>query len=199
MTRSRDNAVSRCRGEITARLRDGNADPQAMAFVFSQLYYRLRKLAGRALASERRDHTLETGGLVAEAYFRLIEQQRPQWNDREHFIAIAAQMMRRILVDYGRRRSAAKRHPGGGALPLQDAVSADVDALLDLMPLGDALEALRQIRPQHSEIVQLRFFGGLTNQEIASCLGLSLPTVERHWRLARAWLYRYLTSAEHRS
>jgi RNA polymerase sigma factor (TIGR02999 family) len=167
-----------------------------MASAFSDLYATLRRLAERALAAERSNHTLETGGLIAEAYLRLIERQRTQWNSREHFLATAAQMMRHILVDYARGRATAKRGPGTHALPLADAALVSPDALVGVAELDDALESLQRVSRSHSEVVELRFFGGLTHVEIAKHLGISVPTVERRWRLARAWMYRHLTSAQ---
>jgi RNA polymerase sigma factor (TIGR02999 family) len=155
----------------------------------------LPQLASRVLAGERRPHTLQTSGLIAEAYFRLIEQQRIQWSSREHFVATAARMMRRILVDYARGRAAAKRDPGVPAVALDPAAPFAVDQPAAVIALHDALAALERVSVKHSAVVELRFFGGLTNEEIARELGISLPTVERRWRLARAWLYRHLTRA----
>ncbi len=166
-----------------------------MRMVFSALHDELRRLAERALAGERANHTLETSGLVSEAFFRLLDQQRIEWQSREHFMATAAQMMRRILVDYGRGRSTAKRGHGEPALSLAEAMLVPSDSLDELTAIHDALEALAAVDHMQSEIVALRFFGGMTHEEIARYLGVSLPTVERRWRLARAWLYRKLKGA----
>jgi RNA polymerase sigma factor (TIGR02999 family) len=190
-----EDAVSQAppRGEITRHLLAWSAgDDRAASSAFSALYATLRRLAGRALSAERADHTLGTGGLVNEAFFRMLEQQHIAWRSREHFIATAAQMMRRILIDHARGRSAAKRGSGVEMLPLVEAALVPADALDELVGIHDALEALAAIDAAQAEIVELRFFGGLTHDEIASHLGVSLATVERRWRLARAWLYRQL-------
>ncbi len=167
-------------------------DESSMRMVFSALHDEIRRLAERALSGERANHTLEPSGLVSEAFFRMLDQQRVEWQSREHFMATAAQMMRRIRVDYGRGRSAAKRGHGAPALPLDDAALVPSDSMDELPAIHDALEALAAVDPMQSEIVALRFFGGMTHEEIARHLGVSLPTVERRWRLARAWLYRKL-------
>lgn len=183
-------------GEITRHLLAWSAgDARAAASAFSALYASLRQLASRALSGERADHTLGTGGLVNEAFFRMLEQQHIAWRSREHFIATAAHMMRRILIDHARGRAAAKRGAGVALLPLVEAAGVPADALDELVAIHDALEALAVIDPARSEVVELRFFGGLTHEEIARHLGVSLATVERRWRLARAWLYRQLRGA----
>ena len=190
-----EQAVSRepARGEITKQLLAWSAgDDRAAATAFSALYAMLRRLAQRALSGERTDHTLGTAGLISEAFFRMLEQQRIEWRSREHFIATAAQMMRRILVDHARGRSTAKRGYGAPTLPLIEDALVPSDSLHALAAIHDALEALAALERQQSEIVELRFFGGMTHEEIASYLGVSLATVERRWRLARAWLYRHL-------
>jgi RNA polymerase sigma factor (TIGR02999 family) len=127
-----------------------------------------------------------------EAWLRL-GQQRVEWQSREHFIATAAQMMRRILVDYARGRAAQKRGAGARPLTLDESAPVALETLGEIAALHDALEILATIDPEQSEIVTLRFFGGLGHEEIARHLGLSVPTVERRWRLARAWLYRQLS------
>lgn len=183
------------RGEITRHLLAWRAgDGQAAAIAFSALYSTLRRAAERALSKERTDHTLGPSGLVSEAFFRLLEQQHVEWQSREHFIAIAAQMMRRVLIDHARGRGTAKRGGGAPVLPLAEAALMPVD-VGELVAIHDALEALAAIDGTQSEIVELRFFGGMTHEEIASYLGVSLATVERRWRLARAWLYRELRGA----
>jgi RNA polymerase sigma factor (TIGR02999 family) len=184
------------RGDITRHLLAWRAgDERAAATAFSALYTALRRAAERALSAERPDHTLGSAGLVSEAFVRLLEQKHVEWRSREHFIAIAAQMMRRILIDHARGRSTARRGHGVPALPLAEAALVPIDTLDELVAIHDALEALAAVDPAQSEIVELRFFGGLTHEEIARYLGVSLATVERRWRLARAWLYRRLRGA----
>jgi RNA polymerase sigma-70 factor (ECF subfamily) len=193
-----EEAVSRevPRGEITKHLLAWSAgDDHAVASVFSALYETLRRLAGRALSTERADHTLEAAGLVSEAFFRLLEQQHVEWRSREHFIATAAQMMRRTLIDHARGRGTAKRGQGVPVLPLDEAVLMPSESLDELVVIHDALEALAAVAPSQREIVELRFFGGMTHDEIASYLGVSLATVERRWRLGRAGLYRHLSGS----
>ena len=181
------------RDEITKHLVAWSAgDPRAATPAFAALYATLRRLARRALSSERSEHTLGTTGLIGEAFFRLLEQQRIEWRSREHFIATAAQMMRRILIDHARGRCTVKRGGGAAAVPLDDAAPLPVDALDGLVAIHDALEALAEVDRMQSQIVELRFFGGMTHEEIAVYLGVSPATIERRWRLARAWLYRRL-------
>jgi RNA polymerase sigma factor (TIGR02999 family) len=181
------------RGEITKHLLAWSAgDRGAAAPAFSALYATLRRLARRALSGERSDHTLGTAGLISEAYFRLLDQQRVQWQSREHFIATAAQMMRRILIDHARGRGTVKRGGGAPPLPLIEAALVESDSLDELVAIHDAIDALSVIDRVQAKLVELRFFGGMTHDEIAVYLGISLATVERRWRLARAWLYRRL-------
>lgn len=190
-----EQAVSRDapRGEITRQLLAWSAgNDAAAATAFSALYATLRRMAQRALSSERADHTLGTGGLVSEAFFRMLEQQHIEWRSREHFIATAAQMMRRILIDYARSRGTAKRGRGVPVLPLVEASLVPSESLDGLMAIHDALDALAALDRTQSELVELRFFGGMTHDEIARYFGVSPATVERRWRLARAWLYRHL-------
>lgn len=184
------------RGDITRQLLAWSAgNATAASTAFSALYAALRELARRALSGERTAHTLGTAGLVSEAFFRLMDQQRIEWKSREHFLATAAQMMRRVLIDHARGRRAAKRGHGVPALPLVDDAWLPDDALDGLVAIHGALEALAAVDPALSELVELRFFGGMTQDEVASYLAISVTTVERRWRLARAWLYRHLTSA----
>lgn len=180
------------RGEITRRLLDWNTGDEAAApEVFAALHGELHYLAVRTLSRERANHTLGSSGLVGEAFVRM-RQQRPAWQSREHFMATVAQMMRRILIDYSRHRGAAKRGHGAPALDLADALFVASDATAELLAIHDALQALAEVDLMLSEIVTLRFFGGMTHEEIAHYLQVSLPTVERRWRVARAWLYREL-------
>jgi len=173
-----------------------DGDQEALEKLLPLVYRRLRRLAGSYLRSERPDHTLQTSALVHEAYLRLIQQDKVRWRDRAHFFAIAAQMMRRILVDHARHHGYVKR--GGPALRVPagelDRVSASHDP--DLVALDEALKALAETDPEQARLVELRYFGGLTKEEIAEVMGIASATVTRRWRLARAWLYRYLVKGE---
>jgi RNA polymerase sigma factor (TIGR02999 family) len=182
-------------GTITDRLldlRDGG--DAAMDRLFPLVYDQLRGVAHNALRAERTDHTLGTTGLVHEAYLRLVDQTRAGWRDRAHFYAVAALAMRRILVDYARRHRRAKR--GGGQRPVsldEGAVSLDQRAE-NLVALDEALTRLADLNPRLSRIVECRFFGGLTEEEIAEALGVTTRTVKRDWAKARGWLYQELTA-----
>lgn len=183
------------RSDITAHLIAWSAgNDEALHAVFSTLHERLSRLAARALGGERANHTLGTAGLISETYMRMLEQQHLQWRSREQFIAIAAHMMRRVLIDYARGRRTAKRGHGMLAVPLAEATPVHGDLLDGVAAIHDALEALGADHPLQAKIIELRFFGGMTHEQIASYLGLSVPTIERRWRLGRAWLYRHLVS-----
>lgn len=175
----------------------GEGDPEAGEELMRRVSGRLRRLAGRFLRQERRDHTLETADLINEAYLRLIRQENVTWESRRHFFAMTGKMMRRILVDHARRRAFSKH--GGHlerlpeeALEMQAAAEGDES----LIALGGALDALTEESEELSIVVELRYFVGLTGDEIAESLGISRPTVQRRWKMARAWLYRYMKSAE---
>jgi RNA polymerase sigma factor (TIGR02999 family) len=153
------------------------------------LYDELRRLAARYMRRERPGHTLQPTALVHEVYMRLAEQAPVPWQNRAHFFAIAAQSMRRVLVEHARRRNAAKRGGGHGAATL---FLPEEGKAVDVLVLDDALMRLERIDPERSRIVELRFFGGLTVEEAAEVLGVSPATVNRRWRLAKAWLYQRL-------
>ena len=183
--------------DITRLLRqwqDGSAE--ALDRLMPLVYDELRALASRYLSRERQDHTLQTTALVHEAYLKIAGQREVDWQNRAHFFGIAAQLMRRILVDHARRDRRAKR--GGQAihLSLDDAdpssPPAAVDAI-DVYALDRALSRLEGLDPQQGRVVELRFFGGMTIEEAAVVTGLSSATVKREWAVARAWLYRELT------
>ena len=182
-------------GEITVLLNRRSAgDPAAEARVISLLYKDLRRLANHYLANERRDHTLQPTALVHEAYVRLSKRRGIKWRNRGHFFAVAARQMRRILVDYARYSNAGKRP--GRKVPLELAVmSAAQQHPADLLALNEALNRLAQWDPRQAQIVEMRFFGGLSHEEIAAALHLGLRTVKRDWNLARVWLYAELTKA----
>lgn len=184
-------------GSVTRLLVDWQAgDDRALEELMPLVYGELRRLAGRYLDREREDHTFETHDLIHEAFLRLIDQRQVDWQSRAHFFAIAAQSMRRILIDHARRR-AAHRH-GGDLCRLALAEVADLAASRgeDLVALDEALTELAREDEGLARVVELRFFGGLDHDEIAALLGVSNPTVRRRWRLAKAWLYRRLSESE---
>jgi RNA polymerase sigma-70 factor (ECF subfamily) len=168
-------------------------DREALDKLAPLVYHELRRLARRHMANERAGHTLQATALVNEAYLRLVEVTRVQWQDRAHFFAMAARQMRRILVDSARERRYQKR--GGGA----QKVTLDEQLLVggpgpDLVALDDALQALDKIDQRKSKVVEMRFFGGLSLEDTAAALGVSPDTVTRDWKLAKAWLMRELSS-----
>lgn len=168
-----------------------DGEESARSAVLDAVYAELRRLARAHLRRERRDHSLPPTALVHEAYLRLIDQTRVRWRSRAHFFAIAAQAMRRILVDHARTRAAAKRS-GARTIPLIEDVAgpAPATAVIDVLALDDALARLSAIDARQGQLVELRFFAGLTVEETANVLGIAPITVKRDWALARAWLYR---------
>ena len=162
--------------------RDG--DDGAIDRVTEEIYKDLRRLAGHYLSGEQSGHTLPATALVHEAYLHLAEVRDFDWKARGHFVAVMAQMMRRILIDHARARRAAKRD----ASAFEPVTVASGDAILDVVLVDEALTRLAAVYPRHAEAVQLRFFGGLSSPEIATVLSTSLATVERDWRFAKAWL-----------
>jgi len=180
-------------GDVTRLLDLANdGDPEAMRSVLALLYDRLRVIAHRQLAREAEGHTLETDGLVHEAFLRLLGVERVQWRDRQHVLAIAARMMRRVLIDYADRRRAGKRGGGDAAIELDEALVAVDEHIDDIRALDEALERLESVNPRHCQVVECRFFAGLSIEETAGVLGLSPATVKRDWIAARAWLNREL-------
>ncbi len=180
-------------GDVTQLLVDwSNGDQEAEARLMPVVYDELRKLAARYLRHERSDHTLQTTALVHEAYLRLIDQRRVEWRNSTHFYALAASMMRRILIDHARSHKYAKRGGGARTLSLDEVPELSTERAQHLVAVDDALTSLAEIDPELSRIVELRFFGGLENAAVADLLGVSVPTVVRRWRMAKAWLYRYL-------
>ena len=152
------------------------------------VYHELRRIAENQLRNEREDHTLQATALVHEAYLRLIEQRDVNWNNRLHFFSIAAEMMRRILVNYAVQRNAQKRGDGATKIALDEAVSFEDKRDFDLVALDEALKNLAEFDEKQARIVELRFFGGLTIEETAEVLEISDSTVKREWRMAKAWL-----------
>jgi len=178
-------------GEITrllAQMRAG--DEQAQEELAPLVYDELRRLARGYMRWERSDHTLQPTALVNEAYLRLIEGAPVSWKDRTHFFAVASQLMRRILVDHARARNAEKRMGVGRKVSLDEALGFPEQKGVDLLALDEALERLEERDPRQARIVEMRFFGGLSEEEIASHLGISARTVRREWSVARAWLYK---------
>lgn len=157
------------------------------------LYAELKLLASRAMRGEREGHTLQTTALVNEAWLRVLGQRRVDMANRAQFLGLAAQMMRRVLVDHARRRAAAKRATPEWRLTVEEVDIPEAQA--DLPGLNDALERLAGINPRQAQVVDLKFFAGLELEEIADVLGIARPTVVRDWRMARAWLQRELTDA----
>ena len=170
-------------------------DHGALEALTPLVYDELRRLAGSYMRRERPGHTLQATALVHEAFVRLIDQ-RVEWKSRAHFFGIAAQMMRRILVDHAKAQFAAKRGAGAPRVELDERLAASPEKDVDLLALDAALERLATIDPQRSRIVELRFFGGLSNEEAALVLGVSPATVQRQWSGARAWLYHELAANE---
>ena len=153
------------------------------------IYSELRSLAANYLRRERSGHTLQPTALVHEAYMRMVDQTRVQWQNRAHFFGVAAQAMRRILVDHARGHNAGKRGSGNSLLSLDDGLEVSGERAAELIALDDALKALAELDPQKCRIVELRFFGGLSIEETAAVLDIGTATVIRQWRLAKAWLY----------
>ena len=181
--------------EVTELLRRwSGGDVAARESLVPLVYDELRRLARYYLASQRSDHTLQSTAIVHEAYLRLAGRENVHWEDRSHFFAVAAQLMRRILVDHARKRNAAKR--GGAAhltLLVDGAVEPSAQRELDLVALDDALKALAELDERQSRIVELRFFGGLSIEDTSRVLEISPATVKREWSTARAWLYEEIS------
>jgi len=167
-------------------------DQKALDELVPVLYSELRRLASSYLHRERRDHTLQTTALVHEAYLRLLNQRSVRWENKKQFLGIAAQLMRRILVDYGRRRQALKRGGDAGKVFVQEAEIASSQRCPDVVVLDEALTKLGELDPLQARIVELRFFGGLNIEQITEVTGISSTTVKRNWRLAKARLAREL-------
>jgi RNA polymerase sigma-70 factor (ECF subfamily) len=172
---------------------------KAAAELVVLLYSELRSLASRYLRRERSDHTLQTTALVHEAYLRLADQKEVRWKNREQFMGVAAQLMRRILVDYSRGHDAKKRGKEFEKVYLEEADVIAKGKSSDVLQLDEALTRLAEFDPQHAQLVELRFFGGLSLEEAAGVLGVSRTTVKRNWNLAKAWLARELRGSDQRN
>lgn len=171
-----------------------NGNQQALEDMLPLIYNELRHLAHNLLYRERPGHTLQTTALVHEAYLKLIDQRDANWQNRAHFFAIAAQAMRRILIDSARRHAAVKRGEAGEKISLDEAANISLEPNTSLLALDEALNALSEIDPQQTRIVELRYFGGLTIEETAEVMDLSPATIKREWAMARAWLHQALTT-----
>ena len=180
--------------EITRLLRAwGGGDRAAMDDLAPLVYDELHRMAQRYLRRENPGNTLQPTALVNEAYLRLVDVENVRWEDRAHFFAVSAQMMRRILVDAARARGCAKRGGGAGRLELNESIDGMPERGDDLVALDDALCALARLDPRKARVVEMRFFGGLSVDETAAVLKISAPSVLRDWKLARAWLMRELS------
>jgi RNA polymerase sigma factor (TIGR02999 family) len=168
-------------------------DVQAGDDLFRLVHRDLRARAAACLRRERHDHTLQPTALIHEAYLRLVDHRRVDWQNRAHFLAIAAKMMRRILVDHARRRHAAKRPANELRVVLDERVATLEPVACEVLALHAALEELEQLDERQARIVELRYFAGMSEDEVASAIGASRSSVTRDWQMARAWLYRRLT------
>jgi RNA polymerase sigma-70 factor, ECF subfamily len=183
-------------GDVTillAELKKG--DKEAASKLIPIVYDELRRLAGSYMRHERSDHTLQATALVHEAYLKLIEQRSVDWQSRAHFFGIAAQVMRRILLDHARGHLREKRGGGERTIPIEEGLVFAPEQSLDLVKLDQALEQLTELDPRQGKIVELRFFGGLTVEQTAELLGISPKTVKRDWSVAKAWLHGELRAS----
>jgi RNA polymerase sigma factor (TIGR02999 family) len=182
--------------QITQMLVDwGNGDQAALEKLTPLVYDELHRRARRYMQKERSGHTLQTSALVNEAYIRLIDWKNVPRQNRAHFFAVSAQLMRRILVDFARSRNYAKRSGAARNIPIEEATVISREKSADVVALNDALDSLARLNERQSRVVELRFFGGLELEEIAEVLKVSVGTVRRDWSLARAWLHRELSRA----
>lgn len=182
------------RPDVTQCLtRLGRGDARAADELLPLVYDELRALAAAHFRRERGDHTLQPTALVHEVYLKLVDQTQAQWRDRAHFFAVAAEAIRRVLVDHARVRGAAKRRAPGARVTIEAGLDAAAEAPLDVAALDEALRALAELSPRQARVVELRYFAGLSVEEAAGVLGVSEGTVKGDWRVARAWLQRALS------
>lgn len=183
--------------EITRLLLDwGKGNKAALDELMPIVYNELRRLARHFMRGQRPGNALQTTALVNEAYLKLIDSSQVNWQNRTHFFAISAQLMRRILVDFARARNSQKRGGEQIKVTLDENIQVPSETETDLTELDEALEGLARLNPRQSQIVELRYFGGLTEEEIAESLNISTRTVRRDWNVARAWLYRELSKGK---
>ena len=171
----------------------GRGDIQARDDLFALVHRDLRVRAAACLRRERRDHSLQPTALIHETYLRLVDQQRVDWQNRAHFLAVAAKMMRRVLVDHARRRNAAKRPLNTLRVAMDDEVGRVEPVACEVLALHTALDELERLDERQARIVELRYFAGMSEDEIAAAIGVSRSSVTRDWQMARAWLFRHLT------
>ena len=176
--------------QLLVKCRQG--DRQALDELMPVVYHELQGLAKRYLARERPGHTLQSTALVHEAYLKLVGQKDVQWQNRAHFFGVAAQLMRRLLVDHARRRKSGKRGSGGTRITLVEGLATVEPVDIDTIALDDALKSLERLDPRKGRLVELRFFGGLTIEETAEVMGTSAGTVKREWQFTKAWLHRHI-------
>ena len=182
--------------EITQLLAEwSNGNQTALDKLYPLVYDELHRMARRYMNRERKGHTLQTTALINEAYVRLVDQKHVHWANRAHFFAISAQIMRRILIDHARRHGYAKRGGGAEKVSLDETAIIADDPASDLLLLDEALSRLAEMDPRRSQVVELRYFGGLNNEEISGVLKISENTVTRDWNMARAWLYQELSGS----
>ncbi|MEA2204122.1 MAG: hypothetical protein QOE77_898 [Blastocatellia bacterium] len=177
--------------QLLAEWSDGNQT--ALDKLYPLVYDELHRMARRYMRREQKGHTLQTTALINEAYVRLVDQKHVHWANRAHFFAISAQIMRRILIDHARRHAYAKRGGGAEKISLDETAIVAKERAPDLLVLDEALNRLAEIDPRRGQVVELRYFGGLNNEEIAGVLKISENTVTRDWNMARAWLYQELS------
>ena len=182
-------------GGVTQLLVDwSNGDQAALQKLLPLVNVELRRVAGRYMRKEAQGHTLQTSALVNEAYLRLVDQKKVRWQNRAQFFGIAAQLMRRILIDHARRHRYAKRGGAARRVTLDEGAIVAEARAVELLALDHALERLAVLDARKGRVVELRFFGGLSLEETAEVMGISSPTVQREWRTAKAWLHRTLTA-----
>lgn len=174
----------------------GNGDQRALEELMPLVYDELRKMAARHMRRQNPGHTLQTTALVNEAYLRLIDSSQVRWQNRAHFFAVSAQLMRRILVDFARQRQNLKHGGGARKVSLDEALVVSPERGADLLALDEALTRLAALNARQAQVVELRYFGGLSEEETAEALKVSLRTVQRDWNLARLWLYKAVMSDE---
>ncbi len=184
--------------DVTGLLRAwGGGSQAALDSLVPVLEKELHAIARRYMRLENPGHTLQTTALVNEAYLRLVDVKHADWHDRAHFLAVCAQIMRRILVDHARARRTGKRGGGMAPITLDEALAVSPDTGTDVVAVDEALAAFEKIDPRKAKVVELRFFGGLSVEETAEALGISVESVARDWRLAKVWLMRQLTGGRH--